>query len=215
MSENKLQDVMQESQPIGDVPIGERQQTAPVAPTSSQPTEAPKRRKAEGPPDGLSSINPAFYNGVVNTFHSISDMFDKIKHTVKPEAAPAEIAEKRQAVMQQAVIEAPQKKRISKFNSKFVGLGVVIVLVVAIAFVGMKAVQTLRGNGGFLGLGNGDGEPTPTLSEVEPDVPSIYARDEVILVLEEDINTLDGQLSSTVLKESSLDVPQLDMEIRF
>ena len=205
----KLENVMQESKPIEDIPINDSSK-----PKSSDVSSS-SRKQPDGPPDALSSINPAFYNSVIKIFHSIADGFSSIRSRLPGGAPVATQQDDKRVENRQAAINAAMASSPPKRNLKPVGIVIVIVLVIAIGWVGNEAIKTLRGDGVFLGIGNGDEEPTPTLSQIEPEVPSIYAKDEVVLVLEEDINTLDGQLTSTVLKESSLDTPQLDFDVRF
>lgn len=57
--------------------------------------------------------------------------------------------------------------------------------------------------------------PSPTPFEINTTQPSIYSQDDVILQLEEDISALDGELSTTVLRESTLNPPILDFNISF
>ncbi|MGB9706911.1 MAG: hypothetical protein ACPLXP_02460 [Microgenomates group bacterium] len=55
--------------------------------------------------------------------------------------------------------------------------------------------------------------PTPFLSE-EITNPSFYATDSAVLKIEEDLKKIDRDLESTELKESNLNPPVLDWEIR-
>lgn len=57
--------------------------------------------------------------------------------------------------------------------------------------------------------------PTPTVAPYLPYNPSIYAEEELVLKLEEDIKVLDRELSTAQLKESILTLPVLDFEIEF
>jgi len=56
--------------------------------------------------------------------------------------------------------------------------------------------------------------PTPTLIE-EITNPSFYATDSAILKIEEELKKIEQELDSTDLKESSLNLPVLDWEVKF
>lgn len=63
---------------------------------------------------------------------------------------------------------------------------------------------------------SGDGGvPTPSVGPFRPYKPSIYADDEQVLQMEEDIKVLDRELSTSQLKDSILTPPVLDFDISF
>ena len=57
--------------------------------------------------------------------------------------------------------------------------------------------------------------PTPTPFEEKITSPSAYATDSAILKIEENLKTIDQDLQSTDLKETGLNPPVLDMEVKF
>ena len=57
--------------------------------------------------------------------------------------------------------------------------------------------------------------PTPTYSPYQKFKPSVYADDPVVIGLEETINVLDREMSTTPLTESTLTPPVLDFVIGF
>lgn len=57
--------------------------------------------------------------------------------------------------------------------------------------------------------------PTPTPVPYEPTRPSVYAQDEVVLKLEEDIDLLENELIRVSLRENDLLPPRLDFNINF
>jgi hypothetical protein len=59
------------------------------------------------------------------------------------------------------------------------------------------------------------GLPTPTTAPYQPYNPSVYAEDELVLQLEEDIKVLDRELSIVQLKETILTPPVLDFNVNF
>jgi len=110
------------------------------------------------------------------------------------------------------------KKVGPKFMTKILRIFFVIIFVVIIAFVASKLFSGQGGNGG--GLGNStptqfQSEATPTSVFYNPPKASIYASDESILKLEEDINVISREVESTVLKETQLVPPTLDFNVNF
>lgn len=60
--------------------------------------------------------------------------------------------------------------------------------------------------------------PTPTTTpEIKEEItaPSPYATDEAVLKMEEEMKSLDQELTSADLKESGLNPPVLEMKIKF
>ncbi len=60
----------------------------------------------------------------------------------------------------------------------------------------------------------GDPTPVPTF-EIDTSRPSIYAKDEEVLDLEERISVLDSELSNVVLRDITLRPPELDFNLSF
>lgn len=86
------------------------------------------------------------------------------------------------------------------------GIGVLVFVLVTLNLV----LGVLRREPSFTG-------PTtlPTVAVIEPSEPSIYAKDEEVLALEESINVLDRELTNAALKDTSLRPPTLDFIISF
>lgn len=57
--------------------------------------------------------------------------------------------------------------------------------------------------------------PTPTPVEEKITSPSAYATDSAVLKIEQDLKNIDQNLQSTDLKETGLNPPLLDWEVKF
>lgn len=57
--------------------------------------------------------------------------------------------------------------------------------------------------------------PTPTPIPFQSFKPSIYADDPEVLKIEEELNILDREISTTVIKETTLNPPVVDFDINF
>lgn len=57
--------------------------------------------------------------------------------------------------------------------------------------------------------------PTPTAVEYIPSIPSLYATDETVLNLEQEISVLDREIAGVQLRETTLNPPILDFNINF
>lgn len=182
-----------------------------------------------GPPELLSGLNPAFYNTVAAAIQSLRQTFSSLVsgfrggvHKAQP-AKGQPIKPKTQAVKQvsdrPSVTNVSGLKKPSVFGPLRKIFKILIIVIMALGLIYWVLTLSDRsgnGNGGSgPGSNIGNGNFTPTPIEIEPSQPSIYALDEVILQLEEDINTLDRELSTTVLRETSLNPPKLDLNVRF
>ncbi len=94
---------------------------------------------------------------------------------------------------------------------KILRITAIIILLLILLYIISLFVKNLRKNG-EVAL---NGLPTPTLAPYLPYNPSVYAEDELVLELEEDIKVLDRELSTALLKETILTPPSLDFDINF
>ena len=88
---------------------------------------------------------------------------------------------------------------------------IVFVSLVSVLFVTSKVVNLIkRGNG------NGEAPPsTPTIVPYQVEKPSIYAKDEKVLEIEERARMLDKEMSDTVVRETIPNPPSLDFDVEF
>lgn len=94
---------------------------------------------------------------------------------------------------------------------KIFRIAAILFLIIIFLYIISLFVKNIRENG-EIAL---DGLPTPTLVPYLPYNPSVYADDELVLELEEDINVLDRELSTSQLRETILTPPILDFDINF
>jgi len=206
----ELSDLLQESKPIDEAES--------VDFSAENTTAIPSTPK---PSTTTVSSSSGIVGLLVSLPAKVMDIVQKIKpkpsekgvSTQTPKPAPSEPLS---APVNTPAVMLSQMGSSKPTRKKALLIGASIILFFGVIYLGSEVVKTLRTNGILPSDGLfGGGEPTPTLGEIQPAPPSIYAVDEVVLQLEEDINTLDGQLSSTVLKENTLDPPKLDYDIRF
>lgn len=109
-------------------------------------------------------------------------------------------------------IVAKQGKKFSGLLiKKLLRIGVIAVLLIVLFYIGSLMLRTFTQNGE-----NGQiAVPSPSVAPFHPFNPSIYADDEQVLQMEEDIKVLDRELSTTQLKETILTPPVLDFDIDF
>ncbi|MFV1917360.1 MAG: hypothetical protein ACC618_02700 [Patescibacteria group bacterium] len=94
---------------------------------------------------------------------------------------------------------------------KLVRIVLIFFLLIALLYIGSIVFRTInQGN-------DTDGVvlPSPTPAPFQPFQPSIYAEDEQVLQMEEDIKVLDRELSTAKLRETILTPPVLDFDINF
>jgi len=86
-----------------------------------------------------------------------------------------------------------------------------IISLIVFFFIGIKVVNMImnKSENGEISL------TTPTPVPYTPYKPSVYAEDEMVLKMEEDIKVLEKESSTVVLKETSLTPPVLDFDINF
>ena len=94
---------------------------------------------------------------------------------------------------------------------KILRLPAIIMLFIVFLYIISLFVKNLRQDG-EIAL---NGLPTPTLAPYLPYNPSVYAEDDLVLMLEEEIKVLDRELSTAQLKENILTPPVLDFDINF
>ena len=98
-----------------------------------------------------------------------------------------------------------------KLIKKILRITAIVILIIIFLYIISLFAKNLRQNG-EVAL---NGLPTPTLAPYLPYNPSVYAEDDLVLKLEEDIKVLDRELSTTQLKENILTPPTLDFDINF
>lgn len=94
---------------------------------------------------------------------------------------------------------------------KILRITTIVILIIIFLYIISLFVKNLKQNG-EVAL---NGLPTPTLAPYLPYNPSVYAEDDLVLKLEEDIKVLDRELSTAQLKETILTPPVLDFDINF
>jgi len=94
-----------------------------------------------------------------------------------------------------------------------VGAVIAVVALLIISSLASKFVSKVR-EGGKEGEGE-EAVPTPTPVGYQRYKPSVYAGDPEILKLEEDVNVLDREVSSAILKDDTLKPPTVDFDINF
>ena len=107
-----------------------------------------------------------------------------------------------------------------KFNLKsksfkiILGILIFVILLSGLAYGAIsiikKSVNGSKQNGGQI-----TSMSTPTPLSFRPYKPSIYAGDEEIMTLEEDLEILRKEISGTNIRENILEPPQLDFKIEF
>ncbi len=98
-----------------------------------------------------------------------------------------------------------------KLVKKIGRIVVIAVLLIILLYIASLFVKNLRNNG-EIAL---DGSATPTVAPYLPYNPSVYAENELVLQLEEDIKVLDRELSTIQLKVNILTPPELNFDINF
>ncbi len=102
-----------------------------------------------------------------------------------------------------------------KFNSELIkkiakGFFVILFLILLLYITSMVMKTIVQKE-----VGDNGGVPTPSIAQFTPYKPSIYAEDELVLQLEEDVKVLERELSTSQLKENLLTPPVLDYNINF
>ncbi|QQS39461.1 hypothetical protein IPM62_02520 [Candidatus Woesebacteria bacterium] len=180
-----------------------------------------------GPPDGFSAINPVFFNTVVAFVNLLKTkkalLFGKLKRVTPSDKADAKVVSNPQVgslpkATQGAEVQDTPKKRVNKNSIKKLAVVIFVLFVVTgLIYTGTKLFDNITEEqvGGNTEIVNTPGDPTPTPSDTKPSVPSVYNDDEILNQLEKDMLILDQELTTSVLKESSLDLPILDFNISF
>lgn len=98
-----------------------------------------------------------------------------------------------------------------KLAKKIIRVIVGVLIITLVLFAASQAVNIIRRDGQQPGALF----PSPTGVFYEPTRPSVYAEDEQVLKMEDDLRVLDREVVSTSLKESTLNPPILDFDIDF
>ena len=129
---------------------------------------------------------------------------DRLKGKVKPV-----IAER--APFLKEVAEPARSLFSGDLVKKLVRTAIVALLLILLLYIASLFVKKPND----VGIITKDGLPTPTVVPYLPYNPSVYAEDELVLRLEEEIKVLDREISTARLKETILTPPSLDFDIDF
>lgn len=151
-------------------------------------------------------------DSVIQDVAAIKKVFSKVSSTVASRVAP---------LVKEGITETSKaastitKKTGPKFITKILRIFFVLLLLIILGFVAVKLFNTKKGvqeeskNGGSIA----EVSPTPVI--YNPPKASIYATEESILKLEEDINVITREFGNAVLKENELTPPTLDFNVVF
>ena len=144
----------------------------------------------------------------------------RVKETITPVVNQnKDIISKKQTLFIQSVV-APARNMFDNplisekqtlFIKKIVRISIIVILLLVFLYIISLLVKTARQNGEVAV----PGFPSPTVAQYLPYNPSVYAEDEMVLQLEEDIKVLDRELSTVQLKETILTPPTLDFNVNF
>lgn len=108
---------------------------------------------------------------------------------------------------------SPSKSLLGEnFTKKILRFGGMVLIVFIVLLIVERVVNFVRRTGMEDGVFVA---PSPTVGPFRPYNPSVYAEDERVLLMEEDLQVLDRELSTTILKETTLNPPVLDFDINF
>lgn len=174
-----------------------------------------KEKVGPGKPDvteGLVEVSPGELqkadDSVVEDIKSFKSFFRKSFNMLIGRAAATKATKK----VQEKVDAASKKASFSLIYKLIPALFILIVVLLAAAIV----ISIFEKQNGIVDRGNGIVvETTPPVVTYQPYTESIYASDPEILRLDEDINVLGREISTTVLQDSILTPPKLDFNIKF
>ncbi len=122
-----------------------------------------------------------------------------------------------------SVVVAPDKPKRFNFpkinfslNSKITNLIIKVCVIVLISGLVLLIIYYVYQN--FMTTPAPSMEPTPTPSPTNAEevlVPSLYAEDEEVLAIEENINLIESKLQEINFRDDKLRVPSLDWNINF
>jgi len=136
----------------------------------------------------------------------------KVKETITPVVNQnKDIISKKQTLFIQSVTTPARNMFDNPLIKKIVRISVIVILLLVFLYIISLLVKTARQNGEVAVTGI----PSPTVAQYLPYNPSVYAEDELVLQLEEDIKVLDRELSTVQLKETILTPPTLDFDVNF
>lgn len=101
------------------------------------------------------------------------------------------------------------------FLRQLIRIFLILFFLLVLIFVGIRLFKVSTNGENGDGGGGGGVVVTPTPIDYQPYRPSIYNDDPEIKKLEEDISVLQGEMSSTNLRETDLNPPNLDFNISF
>lgn len=137
---------------------------------------------------------------------------DKFSANIKKTIAPA-ISEKMPVVhtAKQSVSSVTSKLFDPELLKRLFKILVLILLLFGLFYIGSQIFTAVVRDTEE----TDDVIPIPSIGQFRPYRPSVYAEDELILKLDEDVKVLDRELSTTQLKETILNPPTLDFDINF
>ncbi len=137
---------------------------------------------------------------------------EKLTKNIKTTLAPV-ISEKIPVVhtAKKSILSLPSKLLDAALLKKLAKFAIIALLFLTLFYIGSRILTTV-----IKDSEETDGViPAPTIGQFRPYQPSIYAEDELMKALDEDIKVLDSELSTTQLKETILNPPSLNFNINF
>ena len=175
--------------------------TAPV-PVTTPSASTPK-------PDAAAGKNE---DSVLQDVVAIKNLIDKVSGGVVAKVAPGL---KIGAASTSKAASGLVTRVGPSFITKVLKIFFVVLLLIVLAFVGYKLMNTAQKEEEETNQPGTIEDITPTPVVYNPPKASVYATDESILKLEEDINVITQEIGSIVLREGQLTPPTLDFNVNF
>lgn len=179
-------------------------------PTLSTPP-VPEEKPKEGEEDILShtrvDVTPpenSLQTDVVTLKTVAEKVSNKLKEAMRPFVRQGEKSSKKAADSVGKVVDVG-------FMRKLVKIFMTILCVMIIIFVAVRLFRVLREES----QESETIQPTPTTFIYIPPRSSIYAGDPSILKMEEDLNVLTREVSNSIIRETTLNPPNLDFNVSF
>lgn len=188
------------------------------------PVDIPKEQIVGGPAPLVDPQNPRSeelpreldpsQSGFVHDFQKAKDLVAKMSEKIEEAAKPVleKGVEEGKAPVEASQTFVSEKKSSSPIHLKKIlpallfGLVIIVVVLGGLTFFrSMNKPETPQ----IVTL------PTPTLAPIIETEPSQYAEDEEVLKLQEDISVLEKEITSTSLRESTLNPPILNFDVSF
>jgi len=162
------------------------------------------------PQQGMPASEDPLTGDLAKAGNLIKGLTSKLQKTAEPMTTQVQATASQMQTNANAFVKTDKFKKIIPILIFGV---VILIIVLAVIILAPKVLQNIK---------NGSKEPTqivsePTITPAEytPEVPSVYATDEDVLKLEEQILTLDREVVGTQVKETTLNPPGLDFNINF